>query len=229
MRRKGAPGGRNAPAESLVRATPTLQGLNPETDLRPGVSAAAITPRTWAVERSLTLLRVFLLASAAILLAGAVLLSSVLSSRLHGQVVGDARMSLTQYVDGVLRPELVDGNRVVVRRGLPQRLVEALGRRRDIVTIKVWRVNGVLAWTNRARSRIGHRFELDGNLGVAMKDNRSVAEIEVPDTEENRVERNLGFGRLLEVYAPIRNARGRAIGSYEIYADAKRVEHAIAR
>ena len=79
-----------------------------------GVVAASITPRTWALQRSLTLLRVFLVASAAILLVGAVTLSSVLSSRLKGQVVDDARASLTQYVDGVLRPQLVQHNTVVV-------------------------------------------------------------------------------------------------------------------
>jgi putative nucleotidyltransferase with HDIG domain len=188
---------------------------------------ATTPPRAWAVHRSLTLLRVFLLASAAILLAGAVLLSGVLSSRLRDQTIADARTSLTQYVDGVLRSELVDGNRVVVRRGLTKQLA-AVSRRPDIVTVKVWRLNGVLAWTNRARSRIGRRFELDGNLGVSIKQNRSVAEIEVPDTEENEVERHLGFGRLLEVYAPIRNVRGRAIGAYEIYADPKPTERAIA-
>jgi putative nucleotidyltransferase with HDIG domain len=180
------------------------------------------------VERSLTLLRIFLIASAVILLAGAILLSGLLSSRLKGQTIGDARTSLTEYVDGVLRPELVRGNRVVVGRGLPRRLVDNIAQRPDIVTVKVWRLNGVLAWTNRARGRIGHRFELDGNLGVSMRQNRSVAEIEVPDTEENAVERSLGFGRLLEVYAPIKNARGKAIGAYEIYADPKPTEHAIA-
>jgi putative nucleotidyltransferase with HDIG domain len=180
------------------------------------------------VQRSLTLLRVFLLASAAILLAGAVLLSSVLSSRLRTQVLADARTSLAQYVGGVLRPQLVEGDMVVVRHGVPQRLIENLRQRPEIVTVKVWRRNGVLAWTNRAQGRIGRRFELEGNLGLVMRDNRSVAEIEVPDTEENQVERHLGFGRLLEVYAPIRNGQGRAIGAYEIYADPKQSEHAIA-
>src|SRR2546421_1501402 len=143
-----------APAESLVRATPPLQGLKAETDLDVGVPAAAINPRNWAVQRSLTLLWVFLLASAVILLAGAVLLSGLLSSRLRGQVIGDARTSLTQYVDGVLRPELVDRNNVVVRRGLPQRQVEALGRRPDVVTNKGCRANRVLPRTNRSRGRI---------------------------------------------------------------------------
>ena len=197
-------------------------------DLVLGVPAASLSPRIWAVHRSLTLLRVFLLASAAILLAGAVVLSSVLSAQLRDQVIRDARTSLTQYVDGVLRPELVDGNRVVVGRALPPRLIENVRQRPEIVTVKVWQRNGVLAWTNRAQDRIGQRFELDGNLGVSMKTNRSVAEIEVPDTEENEVERNLGIGRLLEVYAPVRDTTGRAIGAYEIYADATRFESAIA-
>jgi putative nucleotidyltransferase with HDIG domain len=188
-----------------------------------------MTPRTWAVRRSLTLLRVFLIASAGILLAGAIILSGILSSRLKAQVIDDARSSLTQYVDGVLRPQLVQHGTVVVHPQLSRRLVDELRRRPEIVTVKVWRANGVLAWTNRARGRIGHRFDLDGNLGTSMRSNASVAGIEVPDTEENAVERNLGFGRLLEVYAPIEDSAGnRPIGAYEIYADPERSEHLIA-
>jgi putative nucleotidyltransferase with HDIG domain len=187
-----------------------------------------MTPRTWAVQRSLTLLRVFLIASAGILLAGAIILSGILSSRLKAQVIDDARSSLTQYVDGVLRPQLVQQGTVVVHPQLSRRLVDELRRRPEIVTVKVWRANGVLAWTNRGHGRIGHRFDLDGNLGATMRSNESVAGIEVPDTEENAVERKLGFGRLLEVYAPIENStRTRPIGAYEIYADPKRSERLI--
>jgi hypothetical protein len=102
------------------------------------------------LQRSLTLVRVFLVASAAILLAGAIILSSVLSSRLKGQVIDDARSSLTQYVDGVLRPKLVQRDRVAVHPQLSRQLVDELRRRPEIVTVKVWRSNGVLAWTNRA-------------------------------------------------------------------------------
>ena len=193
-----------------------------------GVAAASTTQRTWALQRSLTLLRVFLVASAAILLAGAIILSSVLSSRLKGQVIDDARSNLTQYVDGVLRPQLVQRDAIAVHPQLSRQLVEELRRRPEIVTVKVWRSNGVLAWTNRARRRIGHRFEIDGSLGTALHKNESVAEIEVPDREENAVERSLGFGRLLEVYAPIKDASNRrAIGAYEIYADPKRRDNLI--
>jgi hypothetical protein len=192
------------------------------------VAAASTTPRTWAVRRSLTLLRIFLVASAAILLFGAVILSGILSGRLKAQVIDDTRSSLTQYVDGVLRPQLVQGDRVVVHPQLSRRLVEELRQRPEIVTVKVWQENGVLAWTNRARDRIGHRFDLDGNLGRSMRANAPVAEIEVPDREENAVERKLGFGRLLEVYTPIENATGtHAIGAYEIYADPRRSDRLI--
>ena len=205
-----------------------MKGPPVTADSLSGVAAASIPQRTWALQRSLTLLRVFLVASAAILLAGAVILSSVLSSRLKGQVIDDARSSLTQYVDGVLRPKLVQRDRVAVHPQLSRQLVDELRRRPEIVTVKVWRSNGVLAWTNRARRRIGHRFEIDGSLGAALRKNESVAEIEVPDREENAVERNLGFGRLLEVYAPIGDSSNRrAIGAYEIYADPKRSEHLI--
>jgi hypothetical protein len=198
-------------------------------DSCPGVAAASTTPRTWAVRRSLTLLRIFLVATAAILLFGAVILSGILSGRLKAQVIDDTRSSLTQYVDGVLRPQLVQGNRVVVHPQLSHRLVEELRQRPEIVTVKVWQENGVLAWTNRARDRIGHRFDLDGNLGRSMRGNAPLAEIEVPDTKENAVERKLGFGHLLEVYTPIEDAAGtHAIGAYEIYADPRRTDHLIA-
>jgi putative nucleotidyltransferase with HDIG domain len=193
------------------------------------VFAAPTTPRPWAVHRSLTLLRVFLVASAAILLAGAVILSGILSARLRGQVIDDARASLAQYVDGVLRPQLVQGNRVVVHPQLSRRLVAELRQRHEIVTVKVWRANGVLAWTNRGRARIGRRFEIDGNLGRSLRTNQPSAAIEEPDREENAVERKLGFGRLLEVYTPIEDAtNSRAIGAYEIYADPRRSERLIA-
>jgi putative nucleotidyltransferase with HDIG domain len=180
------------------------------------------------LQRSLTLLRIFLVASAAILLAGALLLTRIVTHRLQSQVIDDARSSLTQYVDGVLRPELVNGNRVVVGRGLPSRIVENLRQRPEIVTVKVWQANGVLAWTNRAQNRIGERFDLDGNLGRVIRFNRTEAALEAPNEDENAVERRLGFKRLLEVYAPIRNVHGYAIGAYEIYANPRRSERAIA-
>ena len=36
------------------------------------------------------------------------------------------------------------------------------------MAVKVWRPDGVLAWTNRAQDRIGKRFEEEGELEEAL-------------------------------------------------------------
>jgi hypothetical protein len=175
------------------------------------------------VERSVRLMHVFLAASALILVGGAVMLGWVLSTTIRDQAVEDARTSLAEYVDGVLRPDLVRDGKVAVAPGLTARIRAQLEARNDIVTVKVWRADGTLAWTNRDAARVGRRFELDDKLGDALADNRAVAGIDGLDSEENEAEAALGFSRLLEVYAPI-DVRGRPIGAYEIYADPARIE-----
>jgi putative nucleotidyltransferase with HDIG domain len=193
------------------------------------VSAATVPGRRWALKRSVTLLHVFLVASAVILLAGGLVLSWVLTSTLRTQAIASQRTSLTRYVDGVLRPVLVHGGTLVVGPSNTQLLLRALQYEPDIVTVKVWRPDGVLAWTNRDRSRIGRKFELDDELGEALSENQTVGTISPANADEAAVERSLGFSRLLQVYTPIRSADGsHAVGAYEIYADPAAVEHLIA-
>ncbi len=187
-------------------------------------AAATGTSRGWALARSLTLLRLFLVASAGILLVAALLLSWVLTSTLNRQALVDSRTSLTQYVDGVLRPQLVRGDSLHVSKTLPSGMAAQLLGDPDLVTVKVWRPDGVLAWTNRAPERIGHRYELEGGLGDALRD-RPSASLDELNSKENAVERSLGFKHLLQVYAPLRNANGRrVIGAYEIYANPRHLE-----
>jgi len=177
------------------------------------------------IERSITLMRVFLVASAVILLSGAVIVTLMLTSTLRHQAASDAQLSLTQYVDGVLRDELVRGDKLTVAPRVSADLDRKIRQQPDLVTVKVWRSDGVLIWTNRAKDRIGKRFELDGELGQAIRLNRSEGHIGKPGTGEDNVERRLGFTRLLEVYAPVSSADGRrAIGAYEIYADPRPME-----
>jgi putative nucleotidyltransferase with HDIG domain len=182
--------------------------------------------RGWAVRRSVTLLRVFLLASAVILISGGVLLGSLLTAALRGQALDDARRSLTEYVDGVLRPQLVKGDEVHVSQHLPRQIREQLRRQPDIVSVKVWRPDGVLVWTNRATERIGRRFSLGGELGETIGDNRAHASISKLDDEESAAEQELvDHRRALEVYAPVQSDDGkRAIGVYEIYAKPEHTE-----
>jgi putative nucleotidyltransferase with HDIG domain len=179
-------------------------------------------------ERSLTLLRVFLGASAVILAIGALVLSTVLTRALSGQAIADHRESLTLYVDGVLRPALVRDHRLRVDPEVSSVLLGELSRDRDLVTVKVWRPDGVLAWTNRAPERIGKRFDQEGQLEQALH-GHAAGSIGKLDAEENRVESSLGFNHLLQVYAPVLDSNGKTVlGAYEIYADPKGLEATLA-
>jgi putative nucleotidyltransferase with HDIG domain len=178
-----------------------------------------------AVHRSLTLLRVFLVASALILVAGAIALGWVLTSTLQRQALADQRTSLTQYVDGVLRPQLVRGNRLHVSPALPETAAAQLRRQPDLKTIKVWRPDGVLAWTNRDPERIGRRFPLEGDLGETIRRGEATAAFDDLGSAEDATEAALGLDHVLEVYAPLRGDDGRRVlGAYEIYADPARTE-----
>ena len=186
--------------------------------------------RSWAIQRSVTLLRVFLLASAVILISGAVALGAVLTDALRAQALQDSRASLTEYVDGVLRPQLVRDDRIHVSPHLPRQINEQLRRQPDLVSIKVWRPDGVLVWTNRAPERIGRRFSLEGELGATIGENQAHASIGKLHDEENAAEQQaVDNRRVFEVYAPLQSDDGkRAIGAYEIYAKPQHVEAFIA-
>jgi putative nucleotidyltransferase with HDIG domain len=192
--------------------------------------------RTTGLERSLTLLRVFLLASALICAGAGVALGSILSRSLKAEALNAEESALVRYVDNVERPLLVRHGEVNVPWKQDSQLGQSVLTDRDIVTVKVWRVvgaGGQLAWTNPIsrsstgrliangdRSRVGHRFPLDDELGEAIHEDRAIAKLVGTGADgEDAFERNrLGFQQLFEVYAPINN-EGHAIGAYEIYAD----------
>jgi putative nucleotidyltransferase with HDIG domain len=186
--------------------------------------------RTDDLARSITLLRAFLLASALILVAGGAVLGWSLSRTLWNQAVSSERSSLARYVDGVVRPTLVHGNRVVVNRWGGQAMLNSLNaQHQDVVAVKVWEPNGQLAWTNRDKSRIGHRFELEGPLETAINDDLATASFVSTSnaSEEDDFEAGLGYPSLLQVYAPIVGERGHVIGAYEIYANPAAVNQLI--
>ena len=191
----------------------------------PGVSGG------WALHRSVTLLHVFLLASAGILFVGATTLGWLPTTSLERQALDDTSTSLTQYVDGVLRPELVRGDKLHISPHLPLQLAAQLRRQPDLLTVKVWRPDGTLVWTNRAPERIGRRFSsaLQGDLGETIANRRAHASIGKLGGEENAVEQGLGVDHVFEVYAPIMSVDGkRALGAYEIYAKPQHTESFIA-
>jgi len=107
-----------------------------------------------------------------------------------------------------------------------QHLAESVQTQKDILSVKVWSNDGLLAWTNVDTKRIGRKFGLDDELGEAIRDNRPIASLagtggEGEDAFElNELTRRHHLRQLFEVYAPIENkGRTRAIGAYEIYAN----------
>lgn len=192
------------------------------------MTAERTTPSRAELARSLTLLKVFLLASALILCAGAFALTTVLTSTVRSQALDDASASLTQYVNGVLHDDLVEDGEVTVA-GASATAERELRNRPDILSVKVWSPDGTLAWTNVAPERIGRRFPLDGHLGEAIEEGAAEAELESPGDGEDAAESRLGVDRVIEVYAPIRGDGGRPIGAYEIYADSARLESLVTR
>jgi putative nucleotidyltransferase with HDIG domain len=179
------------------------------------------------VARSLTLLRAFVVSSALILALGAAVLGSLLSSALREQAVDDAERSLAQYTSGVLGSRLVQGSELTIGMPAPSVVRAELAERRDILSVKVWRPDGVLAWTSLEPDRIGRRYPLGEGLTEVIEHGEPEAHLESLDDEEDAAEAGLGVDEVLEVYAPI-TAGGRVVGAYEVYADARPLEASIA-
>jgi putative nucleotidyltransferase with HDIG domain len=193
------------------------------------------------LERSLTLLHVFLLTSAVICAGAGVLLGSILSRSLKSEALNAERSALARYVDDVVHPLLVRNGHVHIPWKQDGQLAQSVLRQRDIATVKVWRKDGILAWTNtrsrsssgalvpnRDRSLIDRRFPLDDELGEAIRENRAVAAlVGTGGRGEDSFERNgLGYPQLFEVYAPI-DYHDRPIGAYEIYANPQALDRLI--
>jgi putative nucleotidyltransferase with HDIG domain len=188
------------------------------------VSHATLTQR---VARSLTLLRVFVVASAVLLALAALVLGTILTHELRTQALEDAKADLTQYTNGVLSSALLRDSKLVIRRQLPELVERDLAARPDIVSVKVWRADGVLAWTNVEPQRIGMQFEAGHHLSEVIETGQAAAEFEKLGEAEDEAEAKLGFEDVIEVYAPIRAGR-RVVGAYEVYANSASIEASIA-
>jgi putative nucleotidyltransferase with HDIG domain len=183
---------------------------------------------TEKISRSLTLLRAFVLASALLLAAAALALGFVITHALRQQAIEDAQVSLTDYTNGVLHRELVHGGRLFVGHEAKGIVATTLESRPDILSVKVWRPDGMLVWTNVAPERMGQIFPVSHHLGEVIETGTAVADIEELDAAENAAESSKGVHHALEVYAPVIDG-GYVIGAFEIYADSSRVEASIAQ
>jgi putative nucleotidyltransferase with HDIG domain len=98
-----------------------------------------------------------------------------------------------------------------------------LTNRPDILSVKVWRPDGVLAYTNLDQDRIGKSFPADDELEDALR-GKGKAGFANLGKDEDAAEAGLGVKHVLETYVPIRvRGSSKPIGAYEIYADAGKV------
>ena len=130
------------------------------------------------VSRSVTLLRAFLVVSALLLAAGGFVLGTVLTHALRAQALDDAKRSLAQYTSGVLGSSLVYGSQLKVGPTATTVVRRDLAERPDILSVKVWRSDGVLAWTTLAPERIGRRFPVSGDLREVIEHGKPEASFE---------------------------------------------------
>jgi hypothetical protein len=155
---------------------------------------------TQRVARSLTLLWALVGVAAVVLAAGGIILGSIMTGALRKQAVDDAKRSLSEYTNGVLSPRLVEGNDVRVGDDVTGIVRLGLAGRPDILSVKVWRRDGVLAWASLAPERIGKRFPLGKDLQEVIETGKAEGGLEDLADTEDAVEANLPVKSLLEVY-----------------------------
>jgi putative nucleotidyltransferase with HDIG domain len=166
--------------------------------------------RSAGLTRSLTLLWAFLLASAVMLAAGAVALSSVLSRSVEKQVLEDSARYAAVYTDTALAPALVRRERVVVSGPALRRLRSATQARSDVTGISVWSDAGKLLAATYPRHK------------AAIPDRAVTAVLRARRPRARVVDLPLGphgsekTTRQIVVWSPLRTRAGRVVGVAEI-------------
>jgi signal transduction histidine kinase len=133
----------------------------------------------------------------------------------HSEAIGHAKQLAALAGHGVaeqhLTPALERGDPAAIREmdGAVRRIIAG----GDVVRVKIWRPNGRIVYSDQ-HQLIGDRYALGADERSAVLTGRVEADVSDLARPENRFERR--FGKLLEVYLPIRDTVGRKL-LYEQY------------
>ena len=174
--------------------------------------------RSSGLLRSLTLLRTFLIASAAILAVGAVALSSTLSGDLRASALEDNAHDIGAYVDAVLAPSVVRGERVVVTPRVLRRLKRTMQLPEDVRGLNIYSREGRLMFSTTRPGRIGRRRS-SPDLKMTIRTGKPSAAIVDPQGKAPPV---------VKVWAVLSSAKGKPVGAAEIALDDRVVEDTVA-
>ena len=204
---------------------PALKSDGAQADFSRVVARLSMTQRVTA---SVGLLWTFVLLSAIVLAGGCLILGSLLTSAMRAQALDDAKLSLTQYANGVLAPRMIYGTTLRVGDSSTSIVLRDLAERPDILSVKVWNTDGTLAWANLAPERIGKKFPVEGELAEVLETKEPTAQLSTLNDEEDSVEAAQLPDQVVEVYAPLFAGQHEIVGAYEVYADAAPLEASIA-
>jgi putative nucleotidyltransferase with HDIG domain len=175
--------------------------------------------RSSRLGRPLTLLRAFLVASALILVLGAVVLSSQLSDDLRGATLADTAHDIEDIAAAALAPRVVRNGSVVVTAGQRRRLGRVVNLPEEVRGLSVYAKNGRLVYSTTRPDRVGRR-RTSPDLAAVIRTGEPVGELVDPMGKAPE---------FVRVWAPLRSARGRTVGAVEVALDESVVTHTIAR
>ena len=176
--------------------------------------------RSSGLLRSLTLLRTFLIASAAILVAGAVALSTTLTNDLRETALEDNARDVRLYVDAVLAPNVVQGERVAVSPQTLDRLARTVRQPVDFRGISIWSKDKRLVFSTTTPGRVGKRTRPGLKIEETIRTGRpQAAVVDRPGTAEP----------VIVVWSPLRGESGRRVGAAQVTLDESLLEATIGR
>jgi putative nucleotidyltransferase with HDIG domain len=172
--------------------------------MRHGASRAH---RSAGLVRSLAQLWTFVAASAAILAAGAILLSSLLAASFRDQVLDDSAREVGLFTNSVLAPTLVQGNRVVARPSGLARLGRTVRAPSEFAGVAVWTRRGRLVFsTLPGRRQVTASNQVREVLGRGAP-TAHITEIATRGGESKRY---------VAVWSPLTNERGRPVAAAQV-------------
>jgi signal transduction histidine kinase len=139
------------------------------------------------------------------------LATSVASRRVgEREAIVDARTTTLATAQGVVEPavtdDLVAGSSEAIDR--VGQVVEPSIAQGSIVRVKIWGPDGTIVYSDEPRL-IGAHYSLGPEERESLTSGRIVAEVSDLSAPENRFERQ--YGKLLEVYLPIRTPSGETL------------------
>jgi putative nucleotidyltransferase with HDIG domain len=169
--------------------------------------------RSSGLGRSLTLLRALLLASAIVLVLGAVLLSSTLSGDLRSAALDDTALDVEAYSDAVLAPSLVRNGKITPALAARRRLAGLIRLPSDVRGLNVYTRDGRLAFSTARPNRVGRRR--------SSPDLRATLESGAPSAAL------VDGTSVVRVWAPLHSASGQIVGATEVALDDSAVEQLV--